>query len=195
MTTIYIVRHGEYENPQYLYPGSLPGYPLSERGKAQVESLGVFLQGKSITLIYASPVLRTKQTAEILSSALSLPVTYDDRLLEVHTWLDGVPMKQFDDTNGELSYMPENLKKGAESMGEVADRMYGFIEEKRKQHEGKVVLIVTHGDPMRFGVMKYMGLPITFEASRSVAIPLAGGYKLVFEGSNSQPQIYPIVAS
>lgn len=194
MTTIYIVRHGEYENPKYLYPGSLPGYPLSENGRAQVKKLSELLRDKPIEVIYTSPVLRTRQTADILAEALHLPVTPDDRLIEVQTLLDGTPMQRFDETRGELSFLPESLARGAESMEALADRMYTFMEEKRKEHDGKELLIVTHGDPMRFGVMKYMEMPIEFEASRSVAIPLAGGYKIAFNEAN-QPRVYPIVAS
>ncbi len=194
MTTIYIVRHGEYVNPNYVYPGRLPGYPLSENGIQQVKKLAAALQNTPISALYASPVLRTMQTAGILAEVLHCSVVPDERLIEVHTLLDGAPMQRFDETRGELSFLPDNLARGAESMEALADRMYGFMEEKRKEHGGKEILIVTHGDPMRFGVMKYMHTPIEFEASRTVSIPLAGGYKIVFDEAN-QPQVYPIVTS
>ncbi len=191
--TIYLVRHGEYENPDYLFPGRLSGFPLSEKGREQVEKLAVYFKKKPIAAFYSSPLLRCKQTSEILRKELKLPIIFDDRLLEVVTMAEGVSMKLFDETNGELSYTPEYRNKGAESMGELASRMHSFVEEKRKEYTGKEVLIVTHGDPIRFGVMKFMGLPIKFEASRSVSTPLAGGYRIDFEGK--QAQIYPIVIS
>lgn len=193
MTTIYLVRHGEYENPDYVFPGrSLTGFPLSTRGKKQVKQLAAYFSGKPTVALYSSPVPRCKQTAEILSQALKLPVNHDDQLLEVRTMAEGMSMTLFDETNGELSYTPKYQAKGAESMQALADRMVGFVEEKRKEHEGKAVLIVTHGDPMRFCVMKYLGLSITFPASRSVAIPLAGGYRLEFD-ERGQVQAKPIV--
>lgn len=191
-TTIYLVRHGEYDNPDYLFPGRLAGFPLSQRGKEQVNNLSKHFEGVVIDVLYSSPLQRTRESAAILSASLNVPIQFDVRLVEVRTNLEGKSMKLFDDTNGELSYLPENLAKGAESMQELSERVSGFIEEKRKEHKGKEILVVTHGDPMRFGVMKYMGLPITFEASRQVATPLAGGYKIEFD-RHSEPQVYPIV--
>ena len=192
MITIYLVRHGEYENPDYLFPGRLPGFPLSDRGREQVEKLATYFENRAIVALYSSPLLRTRQTAEMFSKRLNLPIVFDDRLLEVITMAEGVSMKLFDDTNGELSYTPEYLAKGAETMQQLADRLGGFVEEKRKKHEGKEVLVVTHGDPMRYVVMKYMGMSIEFDASRSVAIPLAGGYKLEFTDLGSI-SVKPIV--
>lgn len=194
MTTLYIVRHGEYENPKYLFPGMLPEFPLSARGREQVQKTALYFADKSVSAVYSSPALRTKQTALILGSSLHLPVIFDDRLREVKTGLDGTAMAQFDDTNGELSYLPEYQAKGAESMEELASRMAGFIEEKRREHEGKAALVVTHGDPMRFVIMKCTGLPLTFEASRRIATPLAGGYRMEFDGKN-EAKVYPIVAA
>ncbi len=193
-TTIYLVRHGEYANPKYLFPGRLPEFPLTERGREQVEKLAIFFQKRPIVAIYSSPLLRTRQTAEIIASHLDLSIKFDDRLLEVRTNLEGISMQKFDETNGELSYLPQYYAKGAESMDELASRMVGFIEEKRKEHQGKNALVITHGDPMRFVVMKYMGLPIMFPASHTLATPLAGGYRIEFDW-HVEPQVYPIVTT
>ncbi len=195
MTTIYLVRHGEYENPEYVNPGrTLSGFPLSVTGENQVERLSVLLQNVIIDVLFSSPIQRTRETAKILGYAMSLTPIVDHRLLEVRTGLDGTSMHEFDKTRGELSYLPEYTKQGAETMQELTERMVGFIEEKRREYNGKTVLIVTHGDPMRFAVMHYMGLPIDFEVSRNVAIPLAGGYRIEFEEGN-EAKVYPIVAS
>lgn len=180
-TTLYLVRHGEYENPDYLFPGrSVTGYPLSQLGREQVKRLANYFVDKTIVALYSSPILRCKQTAEILFETLRTPVVYDDRLMEVRTMGEGISMNRFDE-NPTLSYAPHYHAMGAESMEEVAERMYGFIEEKRKAHEGKEVLIVTHGDPMRMAVMRYRNMPYTPSAHQSVPIPLAGGYRLEFE--------------
>jgi len=196
MTTIYLVRHGEYENPDYVFPCRLPGFGLSVRGRAQVRQLAAsYFANKPVVALYSSPLLRTKQTAQILAETLHLSIMFDDRLLEVTTHADGVPMKLFDETNGGLSYTPEYQAKGAESIEDLIIRMDNFIQEKVRKHQGREVLIVTHGDPMRYVVMKYMRIvPITFEASRSVAIPIAGGYKIEFSDTG-EAQVYPIVTA
>lgn len=181
-TTIYLIRHGEYKNPDHLFPGRLSGFPLSEQGKQQANKLAVYFQKKHIDFIYSSPLLRTKQTADIIGKSLHVPVIFDDRLQEVVTTLDGESMHMFDDTDGGISYMPELHAKGAKSMEELARRMRGCIEEIRSKHKGKTVAIITHGDPMRYVVMDYRRMPMDFALSRSVAIPLGGGYVLQFDG-------------
>ena len=103
-------------------------------------------------------------------------------------------MRRFDETNGGLSYTPEYEAKGAESIQDLVLRMDGFIQEKVTAHTGRGVVVVTHGDPMRYVVMRYMGLPITFERSRQVATPIAGGYQVSFDEAG-EPQVYPIVTS
>ena len=193
MTIIYLVRHGEYENPKYTFPGRSPeGFPLSDRGRKQAQALATYFANKPVTALYSSPIPRCRETAEILSRSVHLPVVVDDRLIEVRTMAEGVSMRVFDETNGELSYTPEYLAKGAETMEELASRMSGFIKEKRQEHKGKEVLIVTHGDPMRYVVMNYMGMPIDFEASRQIAIPLAGGYQIDFDEAG-KALVKPIV--
>ncbi len=180
-TTVYLVRHGEYENPDYLFPGRLQGFPLSETGKKQAEKLATYFQTKHVAYLYSSPLQRTKETADIIGNALHIPVKLDDRLQEVKTLLDGESMLMFDDTDGGISYTPELHAKGAESIEDLARRMRGCIEEIRNRHKGKTLVIVTHGDPMRYVVMKYRRMPMDFALSRSVAIPLGGGYALGFD--------------
>ncbi len=193
MTTIYLVRHGEYENPEYVFPTSTSGFPLSGNGRSQVMALIPYFTGKPIVSLYSSPILRARQTAEILANALSLPVVPDDRLMEVKTTLEGVSMKLFDDTKGELSYLPKYTAKGAETMETLSDRVWSALEDFRTRHEGKEVVVVSHGDPIRFSLMKYLRMPMDFAMSRKIQTPLAGGYRLVF-GEGSTPEVYPIVA-
>ncbi len=193
MTTIYLVRHGEYENPHYRFPGRLPGYPLSETGKAQVNRLARSLSAIPFASVYSSPLLRTSQTADLLAGMAGSEVTYRDCLLEVRTNLDGESMLRFDETAGELPYFPEHHARGAESVPELAARVHGCLEAIREANEGKNVLVVTHGDAIRFGLVRYLGLPLTFAEGRKIATPLAGGYRLEFEAGTVS--YYPIVVS
>jgi probable phosphoglycerate mutase len=193
MTTLYLLRHGDYENPEYVFPTSTSGFPLSVNGRSQVMALIPYFTGRPIVSLYSSPILRTRQTADILADALKLPVVPDDRLMEVKTTLEGVSMKLFDDTKGELSYLPQYTAKGAETMEALSDRVWSALEDFRTHHEGKEVIVVSHGDPIRFSLMKYLGMPMDFAMSRKIQTPLAGGYRLVF-GEGRKPEVYPIVA-
>ena len=41
ITKVHVMRHGEVHNPEGILYGRLPGYHLSERGKAQAEAVAV----------------------------------------------------------------------------------------------------------------------------------------------------------
>ena len=78
---IYFVRHGEaVGNLKKIHQGS--DDPLSEKGKKQVELLAGRFIKTPIDIIYSSPYLRAKQTADILSKKLKLPIEYWDQLQE-----------------------------------------------------------------------------------------------------------------
>jgi phosphohistidine phosphatase len=76
-----IIRHGKAE--RYSESGSDRDRALTGRGRRQVEYLArCFDRGQTgPDLIFASPFLRTQQTATILAEALNLPIEYDDRLI------------------------------------------------------------------------------------------------------------------
>jgi phosphohistidine phosphatase SixA len=70
-----LVRHAE----------AAPGNPdelreLSDKGRQQARSLGERLAAEDVAVILTSPLLRARQTAEILSEALGTEVEVDERL-------------------------------------------------------------------------------------------------------------------
>jgi phosphohistidine phosphatase SixA len=90
-TTVYLIRHGMYENPDHLNPGRSPGFPLSSLGKQEVVTLATLLSQEPISAVFSSPILRTRETAEMLARNFNLPVSIDDRLSEVGGPFNGVP--------------------------------------------------------------------------------------------------------
>lgn len=82
MKQLYFVRHGETEWNAISRMQGQWNSDLSERGLAQAEVHGQLLAGLQIDAVYASPLGRTRQTAEIANRYLNLSVEYDDRLKE-----------------------------------------------------------------------------------------------------------------
>ena len=71
----YIFRHGETElNRRRRWQGSGTDYDLTEDGVSQAEELSAKLAGKGIEVIYSSPLLRARHTAEIAARMLKVPV-------------------------------------------------------------------------------------------------------------------------
>jgi len=88
-------------------------------------------------------------------------------------------------------YTSEFLAKGVEPMEDQVKRMVRFVTEIRKKHKGHEVIVVSHGDPIRFAIMHYKGMPIDYSLGRSVATPLAGGYRISFSGQ-TMSKVEPI---
>src|SRR5690348_6798858 len=98
MTRVYLVRHADVENPRRVLYGHLPGFPLSERGRAQAAEVGTRLAHRNVRRILHSPLERAAETARIISEHLPEPVPLipDDALLEAQfgRYLQGVPFWQ-----------------------------------------------------------------------------------------------------
>lgn len=84
-TELLLIRHGDAEHPTAPLSEDPKTYdlPLTPHGRRQAQALAERLTLRSITAIYSSPLRRTRETADILASALKLAVTDDARLREV----------------------------------------------------------------------------------------------------------------
>lgn len=81
---ITLLRHGEsVGNAESRWQGQ-SDYPLNERGRAQAHSLAERWKSEKVTfdLVIASPLMRARETAEIVASALNLPLEADPLWME-----------------------------------------------------------------------------------------------------------------
>jgi broad specificity phosphatase PhoE len=76
--TYYIVRHGEKAVVEGNMDATNP--PLSDAGKARAEALRELLKNEKIGHIFSTNTIRTRSTAEPLSTLLNVPIeTYSPR--------------------------------------------------------------------------------------------------------------------
>src|SRR5437879_12406839 len=68
------MRHADVENPNRVLYGHLPGFYLSELGRAQAAAVGQSLRDRGIKRIVHSPLERARETAEIANAQLPSPV-------------------------------------------------------------------------------------------------------------------------
>lgn len=145
----FIMRHGESE----LYAKRIISADinvknsLTEEGKREVRTSAERLRACPPTLVYASPFMRTKETALLVAETLSLPKTkiiYDDRLKEFNFGdFSGGDLGAFlawRDSHGYADKVP-----GGESYEEAKLRFGEFLEEIEAKHKNETILIVTHG--------------------------------------------------
>ena len=138
-----LARHGESE---WIVRGDEAGFnsPLTDEGRQQARLLGRWLAAnqEGIDAIYASPLIRARETAEIIAAELDLSLTLDDDLreFEVSYWRDNddyAPPYINDD-----AALPAYL---AESYLPFKARVQGAARRILEAHPEGTVLIVAHG--------------------------------------------------
>ena len=157
----YFVRHGHVANPDHILYGRLADFSLSSKGREQAEQAAVFLKNKDIDVIYTSPMLRAKQTAEAIHEFHSThPIATSDNLNEVLTPYQGMKA-------GTLKHLNEDYYTGTEKPyeqpGDIVKRVQDFIGEVRRKENLCEVVAVTHGDIIVFLVLSVKGLGVVPE--------------------------------
>ena len=69
---LYLIRHGQSTNNEGRLP-RVADPPLTDIGVEQARWVGESLKDEGITRLYSSPMLRTLQTAQIISDIIDLP--------------------------------------------------------------------------------------------------------------------------
>lgn len=166
----YIMRHGQAISNVKRFCSNWPEKfknPLTKFGEEMVRESAEKLkeeldsEGQTIDLIFTSPLLRTKQTAEIVSKILGVKPKIDRRLREIG----------FGKFNGKSLYLmwdsfkkeEERINKGAdggETYKQILERMLSLVKEVEKKYKERNVLLVSHEGPSFLLQGKLMGLSI-----------------------------------
>ena len=166
MGVFHLLRHGEHGLLGRVLAGRMPGVGMTERGHAEIATQAERLAGDKVTAIYASPLQRTRETAEIVAARLGLPITFRDDLLELDfgEWtgatFDSIradPRWQAWSTQRSLATIP-----GGESMRAVQQRVVAAIVELNERHLHETVVLVSHGDVIRSALVYALGMPLDF---------------------------------
>ena len=163
------LRHGEaisnVKNLLSSYPETFFN-PLTDKGIRQIKNLIPTLQKFNIDFIVTSPLLRTRQTANIIREYLHIPVYIDFNLREIDFGvLNGKPIKEYDKLYKDQYDQYFKKPEGGESLDEVRKRMIKAILDLEKKYEGKTILIISHQDPLwaLFGEMQALSKKQTAE--------------------------------
>ena len=148
-----LVRHGETEwNRQGRFQGKID-VPLNETGKKQSQKAGEFLASVPIDLAISSPMLRPKETAEIILGDRSIELQLEPDFSEIsHGLWEGKLEAEIEQmypgelekwrTTPELVQMPEG-----ENLQQVWDRAIAAWEDmvqRLSASDAKTCLVVAH---------------------------------------------------
>jgi broad specificity phosphatase PhoE len=147
------IRHAQVWNPEGLVYARLPGFHLSEAGRADAARLAASLAGAPVRAVYASPLERAQETAEILAATHGLNITLDDRLAEWAFWVrwQGMPWSRIRERDPQVldRYAADPASTSFdETLQAAADRVMDWARAAEEAHPGALVLGVTHEAPL-----------------------------------------------
>jgi|UPI0004013EF7 alpha-ribazole phosphatase len=165
-TTLYLTRHGE---TQWNVEKRMQGWqdsPLTEKGRQDAKRLGQRLEAVELTAIYASTSGRAFETAELVRGERPIPIYQDEQLREMHLgdWegkthdeiqqMDPVLFDHF--WNAPHLYVPQR----GERFWDVQQRALEAVQRIIARHQGKTVLVVTHGVVLKTLIAAFKGVPL-----------------------------------
>lgn len=129
----YLIRHASPDRSRtdlrYDVP---PGPPLTPEGEDEAERLGRWLQAAGVAALWASPLERTRRTAELAAAAAGIPVVHD--VAGLAEWVRG------------------------EAEAAVLERFRPVWRGALAEAEaGRPIGLVTHGGPIR-ALLRALGL-------------------------------------
>lgn len=117
-----------------------------------------------VRAIYSSPIDRTRETAEILSKRIGLPVVISESLSEIDFghWT----RKTLDELRPQPLWQQWNAFRSGtqipagERMLHVQSRIVSEMLRLREAHPEQCIALVSHGDVIKAAVAYWMGVPL-----------------------------------
>ena len=164
-TLVLLVRHGRTPTTGKVLPGRAPGLHLAESGQSEAKRAAERISeiGR-VAAIYASPLERARETAAPIAKALKQTTRIHKGLLECDfgDWTGAALqrlMKKPEWTTVQKAPSTFRFPNG-ESFLEMQTRMVSALDDIRSRHPGKVVVCVSHVDPIKAAVAHAMGTHI-----------------------------------
>lgn len=170
---LFLVRHGEtdvnrvlghgvsgpmHDEPVTFQPGDDTNIPLNVYGRAHAAEAGGELPDV-IHSLYSSPLLRAKETAEIIAEMKGIDPTtiqFRNELLEYHQGsLEGLSTEKKKELLGGQSWGSGLLCNydytpwGGDSWKTIYDRLRSFFNELKKEEREENIVCVTSGGVIR----------------------------------------------
>ena len=157
-----LVRHAVTAQTGPMLSGRTPGIDLSDKGREQAEALGERLAKLPISVVYASPIERTTQTAAAVAGHHGLEVQALPGVLEADygEWTGGkIADLAKTDLWKTVQITPSRARfPNGESLMEMQSRMVVALEAVVGDHPGEMVVVVSHADPIKAAIAHFTGV-------------------------------------
>jgi probable phosphoglycerate mutase len=173
-SSIYLARHGQTAyNLEGRFQGQL-AVPLDDTGRAQAAELAERAAAHGFAALWTSPLLRARETADVVAGRLGLQPREDVRLMETDAgdWTDcsfaEIQAQAPERFAAFVAGDPDFAFPGGESFAEQEDRVSAALVDVERAE--LPALVVCHGMVIRAAFARRSGRPI----SRTERVPNAG---------------------
>ena len=160
------MRHGEADNNvNRILVGRHIESHLTEIGRQQVRDTANYLKEILVDKVFVSPVIRARETAEIVCDVINLDYEIDERLYEIELGkLVGMNYEDIIEKHGNLflkfysgdEQMLDDY--GVESFTSVKMRIKHLLDEAMERYPDKNIIFVTHLDPIKAAISLLLDL-------------------------------------
>jgi len=173
-TRLHLLRHAEVAVPYHrVFAGRLD-IPLSEEGHRQAAALAPWLTRLAPDAVYASPMLRVRQTLEPwLRQGAPEPVFCEElREVDFGDWT-GVAWDDIQPRFGQspwdwLRLLEQNAIRNAEPFEAFRGRVRSCLQRIASEHPGRNVAVVCHGGVIRMALAALCAWPLAATAALAV---------------------------
>lgn len=163
MALVILVRHGQTDeniNGRISGQGSIP---LNTRGQEQARLAAEVVASLGVTHLVSSPLVRARQTADIIAQHVSISIVENPQLREVEygDWegqffhnIRSHPMAQKVSQDPSAVIFPNG-----EGLVAVQQRGVQVVEALRQQYPQGIIVAVSHGDVIRTVLAHYLAMP------------------------------------
>jgi len=166
---VYLIRHGATEH-NLAQPPRLQGRrldaPLAPEGRWQAERTAQLLANAQLQAVYTSPLLRARQTAQLIALPHQAPLYEVKDLVEIDVgqWegMDWAAIRQLDPQWCEL-FEADAGQYGypdGENFQQVQQRAVPVLRQIVAQHLGQSIAVVSHNVVNRCVLAYVLGIPL-----------------------------------
>ena len=151
-TIVHLLRHGEVHNPSGVLYGRMPGYHLSDLGRAMAQRVAEIVGDRDIAHVVASPLERAQETGAPLAAVRGVDIETDERVIESTNKFEGEGFGAGANTLLRpriWRYLWNPFKPSwGEPYADIAARMMAAVHDARDAARGREAVIVSHQLPI-----------------------------------------------
>ena len=159
---VYVMRHGTTVWNEKGITQGRTNNRLSKQGKLLTEEVAREYKDTKFDVIFASPLMRTMQTANIINKYHGVKIVKDERLIEIDQGIfSGKSKNEISEEEKKLKFARAK-ECGMESYQSVYERIMNFVDELKQNKKYETVLIVTHNVGASFAALALSGTEVDY---------------------------------